>query len=427
MVGPNLADLKFSEGLLMTTHFLLASTESTMVSVSRSFKGTWRVSVPLPSGIEGTLPDLSGSFGFPVTFTCLCSSMGSSCACSHEVVYGFWRSLSEFVYRVFNFGQSHSHILDSIRKRFVKFYVDLPVWELSFGNDTKSPCDIRNDLIREACGFAERYISSSCKPLRWAMWPSDPSICDDGVFSRLFTSDIQVLSEIRHLTEQASFGEDIEGGGIDHFFSLVGSTWDSPLAILQAASVLDQINLVDISAHTLSFFKLKCFETDQAFLLKINSTLSDRNEMKWKFLPQATTSVPEDVPDSKGLDKFRSKLAKLILYKQRSRRGTYRAYSPVYASDSDDNPVETYLTAKRQERKDGCQKEESEIHPSESIIQPPVVDDLDSSHQSSCSDGYELVAEYFGPLYQGLSKLPKPTNAWAAQAHRDLDQYIHPN
>lgn len=432
MYQTDVFDLKFSEGL-MTTHFLLADSESTTVSVSRSTKGTWIVTLPLPSGIQGSLPDLSGSFGYPVTFTCPCSSNGSSCACSHEVVYGFWRSLSDFVSRIYNFGQSNSHILDVIRKRFVKFYVDLPVWELSFGNDSTSPSDIRNEFIRQACDFYERFASPSGKSLRWTVWPSDHP--GDDVISRLFTSDIEVLSEIRRLTESSSCTADSQGEGMDHFFTLVESTWDSPIEILQAASVLDQINLLDVSAYTLSFFQSKCFHMDPAFLLKINSTLSDRNSMKWKFLPQAEpnlAAVSDNPVPNQRLDKFRSKLAKLILYKQRSRRSGYRPYSPVYASDSDedDDPVEMYLTAKRKEQRYVVkpeQKEPSDIHNSP-INQPPVVNLNSSSHKSDSSDDYELIAEYYGPLYQHSSKLAEPPiSSWADQAHRDLDQYIHPN
>ena len=74
------------------------------------------------------------------------------------------------------------------------------------------------------------------------------------------------------------------------------------------------------------------------------------------------------------------------------------------------------------------QKEPSAIHDSP-IHQPPTVVNLNSSpYQSDSSDDYELIAEYYGPLYQHSPKLAEPPiSSWAEQAHRDLDQYIRPN
>lgn len=421
----------------MTTHFLVAVDEASPTKVARTSKDAWLISLPLPGGLQASLPDLGSTFGFPVEFTCSCATM-NTCACSHEVIYNFWRSLSDFLLSIADMSHSQSVVLDGIRKRLVKFYVDLPVWELSFADDKVSQTaqDYRESLIREASEFYRVHVHSGL-PLRWAVWPQDSETLDDDVSSRMFTSDVGVLSEIRRLTERqsASPANDLAGDGIDHLYALIDSTWTSPVQILQAASVLDQINLIEISCHLLTYINKIVIgsgksKIEREFLLRINGTLSDRNPNKWHFLPQEVVndkggSTSTKTSPSEGLDKFRSKLSKLLLYKQRARKSAYKAYSPVLDSGTDDeepeaDPVDTYLVAKRHER-------------DEETAAPTLIDNRDAeSNESESSQGdYELYAVYERP-----SQLPPPTRTtkstttladWATAADQDLKQYITPN
>ena len=370
----------------MTTHFLVPGHEGSVVRVSRTSRASWIISIPLASGLQGTLPDISGSFGYPVQFTCSCISM-NSCVCSHETVYKFWRSVADFLSYIADVGRSPSLLCDSIRKRFVKFYVDLPVLELSQGNDTESPRELREALIREAKSIFNHSLD-------FDPWPSESVSVEDDAYSRLFASDIEQLSQLRIAAEKNAQIHDLPGNGLDHFNDLVGSTWSSPIEIFQAASVLDQINLVDISSHLLTYAKDLISEPhfppiDSSFLIHINSTLCDRNPMKWSFLPHASTHGDDQqtIPPKENLDKFRAKLSKLLQFKQQARRGQCKAYIPVYASDTEDDqhvnsdPVETYLVSKRHE------------------IEPPKLVSRNDDSSDMGSSELELVAEFFGPDY----------------------------
>lgn len=381
----------------MTTHFLVAGNEGSSVRVSRASKGAWLISVPLANGLQGTLPDISGTFGYPVEFTCLCSSI-QSCACSHESIYNFWGSIADFLSYISDYARSNSLHLEGLRKRFVKFYVDLPVLELAQGNESDSPSEIRDGLIREANDL-HSHSSAPHALLQWGSWPRDSSSEDDEVYSRLFANDIEVLSHIRISTERNSRTQNHSGDGLEHFYALVESTWTSATEILQAASVLDQINLIDISSHMLSYIRDVhglSSDVDKSFLVRLNATLSDRNPMKWLFLPHGLNNPPsQDAPATEKLDKFRTKLSKLLLFKQRARRATHKEYSPVYASDTDDerihgDPVGTYLEAKRHEHEIRTDTEPAQV------IGHPRLTDSDSE--------YEVVAEFYGPLYH--SRLP---------------------
>ena len=366
----------------MTTHFLVVGHEGSTVRVSRSSRGAWLVFLPLPVGLQGTLPDISGSFGYPVEFTCPCLSM-NSCVCSHESVYTFWRSVADFLSCISEIGQSRSLLFDSIRKRFVRLYVDLPVHQLTQGIDSDTPGNLREALIKEAEDLFNQTMLRE-RSSNWDPWPSDPVSVDEEIYSRLFASDIQQLSLIRIAIEKTTQVHDLPGDGVDHFNNLVGSTWSSPVEIFLAASVLDQINLVDISSHMLAYARDLVSQSavaspESSFLVRINSTLCDRNPMKWKFLPHESEEPHRtEIPSGQNLSKFRSKLSKLLLFKQRARRGERKQYSPVYASDTEDenlndDPIDTYLVAKRK---------------------------VNEKTDDYSGDEFELVAEFRGPEFE---------------------------
>ena len=189
-----------------------------------------------------------------------------------------------------------------------------------------------------------RGIAGQADALPWASWPAKANgLTESG---SMFSNDVSVLSIIRAVVQRKA-GRVQQTEQADDF--LMRELSGQPgVVVLQLGSILDQLGFVSLSAEV--FRVGGDFPTvPPQFLLRINKTLSRQNQMKGKFFPnlQATCSA---ATTNGGLDKFRQKLAKMILFKQRA----CPEYSPVSSEgeEEDQSPAGIYFRARRGEKVD---------------------------------------------------------------------------
>ena len=331
----------------MTNHFLRATKRGNPVQLSRSGKSAWSVCVPLPAEVSGPLSKFDSTFGYPIDFACCCTTSSTgSCSCAQETVHEFWTELSDFV-RQFSDGASKSTLIEPLRRRFVRFYVDLPVWSsVSREPRTLTPKEYRRGLIEDA-NAVFRLASETGDALPWMEWPETRDEITEDDSAELFSSDVSVLSMIRSELER-TFPNRLhknETTSVDQLLVSYG-----PILILQIASVLDQLNLVELSEDVLEYFRR--YEQSFvnivpfSFIKRVNQTLSKRNRMKGKFFnPQMTGRIRPSASES-VLSKFREKLSRLLLHKRASGNTSVgEAVTRDLVNPS--SPVERYWEARR--------------------------------------------------------------------------------
>ena len=323
----------------MTNHFVRSTTRRNPVLVSRVSERAWSVVLPLPVEVSCPVSKFDSTFGYPIDLACLCSNSSTdSCSCSHETVFEFWSELSDFVCAYADCSGQTSAI-ESLRRRFVQFYIDLPSMELAgvaFGN--------RKLLIADAESVYRRSLPDG-PDLAWLEWPVliHHSELTEDEMAELFAADVCVLSHVRSVVSRnfstlVSVRPPLE--------SLLADC--SPVTLLQIACALDQLNMVAISSDILTLFSASEAEFADAvpysFVLRVNRTLSRSNVMKNRFFSVQLEPTPLgfSAPKSGGLEKFREKLSQMLLYRKRS----WTNYAPL-PFDSPSSPVDEYNTARR--------------------------------------------------------------------------------
>ena len=338
----------------MTNHFIRSTRRGEAVKVSRVGTSAWTVSIPLPGEISGSLSQFDTTFGYPIDFACWCSSKSTdSCSCAHESVYAFWNCLSTFVCD-FADSSGQAASIESLRRRFVQFYIDLPLWHLTYqGNQRVSASDYRQELIEDA-ERVYRKTDGTGKSLPWLPWPKPNAELTEDETAELFSGDVSVLSIIRSVIgrnfSSASAAPSPVG---DLLAGMSGSQ------VLQLGSVLDQLNLSDLSADVLAFYLenepvfVACNDelVTNTFTYRINNTLSNKNRMKNKFFSKIVAPTTK-MTFGDNLDKFRDKLAKMLLFKRAGKASTLeREYTPLSSTSpnlrGDESPVDHYCAARR--------------------------------------------------------------------------------
>lgn len=297
---------------LLTNHFLRSADRDEFVRVTRISKRGWSVFVPLPEEMRGTLSQFESSFGYPIDFVCECSTDSSGeCSCSREAVLGFWRYVSAFLIDYASIVLDGVSI-ESLRRAFVKLYIDLPV---NLERD-------RQRLI-ESVNTVYHTLVGDGKDLPWFDFLSGGSIED------AFTNDVSVLSILRGVIDQRTARVEVLNIG-----PIMPRT--SPIVWLQLASVLDQMNMIDISVQV-SHWYLKHssnFVPDYKWMHRYRLSLSSKNPARGLIFPTSTAESPK-VHSRKGLDDFRNKLSQMIMFKKGE------------IPDNDNSPMAIYSRARR--------------------------------------------------------------------------------
>ena len=335
----------------MTNHFLRATKRGTPVQLIRTGKRAWSVTAPLPAEVSGPLSKFDSTFGYPIDFSCCCTTSSSgSCTCAHDVILEFWTALSEFVLD-FADGAGKATAIEPLRRRFVRFYVDLPMWNMSRDSRNVTPKEFRRGLIEDAERMYREASEMSCMDLPWMDWPEHREELTEDDSAELFSSDVSVLSIIRSTVER-NFANLLSSSSssVDHLLAPHG-----PITILQIGSVLDQLNLVELSGDVLEYFER--YEQSFvnivpfAFIKRVNQSLSKRNRMKGRFYnPQMTGRVASLRSNSSNnmLSKFREKLSRMLLHRRGPREGSPNTF--LVKTNKNlivSSPVEKYWDARR--------------------------------------------------------------------------------
>ena len=278
--------------------------------------------MPLPAEIVGAVSNFESSFGYPIDFICECITDSlTDCACSQEKVMGFWSRASHFMLEYVTLSLDGVS-MESLRKSFVEFHIDFP--------DTTSLAvkSIRAGLIADANRVYHR-LSGTSNDLPWP----DASSPD------LFSSDVSVLSILRSVIDQRTARP---SEPVDVSLLLEGH---SGLFVLQLASVLDQLNLIDVSAQILTYYKnhehyFSNHIKDQ-IVCRINQTICSRNLMKNLFFSKTIkpSSPKEMIPA--GLDAFRLKLGRMMAAKKSIQK------SEKEEDEGNTSPMAVYWKARR--------------------------------------------------------------------------------
>ena len=335
----------------MTNHFLRATKRGNPVQLIRTGKRAWSVTAPLPAEVSGPLSKFESTFGYPIDFSCCCTTFSSgSCTCAHDVILEFWTALSEFVLD-FADGAGKATAIEPLRRRFVRFYVDLPMWNMSRDPRSVTPKEFRRGLIEDAERMYREASEMSCMDLPWMDWPEHREELTEDDSAELFSSDVSVLSIIRSTVER-NFANLLSSSSrsVDHLLASHG-----PITILQIGSVLDQLNLVELSGDVLEYFER--YEQSFvnivpfSFIKRVNQSLSKRNRMKGRFYnPQMTGRVSSLRSNSNNnmLSKFREKLSRMLLHRRGPREGSPNTF--LVKTNKNlivSSPVEKYWDARR--------------------------------------------------------------------------------
>jgi hypothetical protein len=253
-----------------------------------------------------------------------------------------------------------------------------------------------------------------------------------------------------------------------------------PVTTLQLASVFDQLNLIELSSQILEYYIREVTSpnisdvlgVDPNFIREISGTLSRRNRMKDILIEKTCAKLSEPISPTAGastdagLDKFRRKLKKILMFKSRSRKGEYTSYSPVLDSSEEEeeskrscddwlagdaSPVGQYLKAKRRSdtpdhniepeiRKNEKQRSnfrDAEVSCtlpiSEDRICPVVSEDSESSMEFEIEATYEHIPNSPPPVRKDLGRNRHRSyrndqvtgiTDWATAAQADLDQVL---
>ena len=327
----------------MPSQFIRSVTRGKALQLQRVNDGSWSVVVPLPGNVTDPLNRFDSSFGYPIDFACSCSpSSTDECTCREDEIFSFWEEATNFIFQYFD-RAGHGVSLDDLRRRFVQFYVDLPSLPLSSDGGDAIAFERRRNLISEA-GRIYKNATGLVPQFVWMDWPalSDGERSEDT--GDVFTDDMAVLSRIRSAINRHFTSKSLpDRTRVDDLVS-----GRSGVFLLQLASVLDQLNLIELSESVLDFFhnhELSYLpSTPQTLITHVNRRLSRNNRQKDKFF--SIQKRVENSPQTGGLERLREKLSRMLM----SRRRPWDAYhqlDPNMYQPASMSPVDLYADARR--------------------------------------------------------------------------------